>query len=143
VLTPRGHVYAAVGPLWFTAGGDHFAARGPLADVFAHIDRPPEAYRRFFTALKQPVEDFQSGGRYVELDLFSKLTLDDYLEHFRKHSFQKDYLAIQVSSLALDFERRFPAAARAITARHAPRLTPDDLRVAGFVIRLSRARAPR
>ncbi len=143
VLTPHGQVYAAVGPLWFTAGGDHFAARGPLADVFAHVDRPPEAYRRFFDGLKQPVEDFQSGGRYVELDLFSKLTLDDYLGHFREANLAQDYLAIQVSALALEFERRFPAATRAIVARHAPRLTRDDLRVAGFVIRLSRARTPR
>jgi SAM-dependent methyltransferase len=143
VLTPRGRVYAAVGPLWFTAGGDHFAARGPLADVFAHIDRPPEAYRRFFTGLKQPVEDFQSGGRYVELDLFSKLTLDEYLAQFRAANLTPEYLAIQVSALALAFERRFPAKARAITARHAPRLIPDDLRVAGFVIRLHRGGAPR
>jgi SAM-dependent methyltransferase len=140
VLKPRGAVYASVGPLWYTAGGDHFSARGPLADVFAHIDRDPEDFRRFFDANRHPVEDFQSGGRYVELDLFSKLTLDAYLGAFRDVKLDTEHLALQVSHLALDFVRRYPDRVPAILARH-PHLSADDLRVAGFVVRLRQSEA--
>ncbi len=115
----------------------------PLADVFAHVDRDPAAYRRFFEGLKEPVEDFQSGGRYVELDLFSKLTLDGYLAAFLAADLHTERLALQVSHLALAFTRRYPERARALVARHAPRLTPDDLLVAGFFVRLGRGAAPR
>lgn len=36
ILKPDGFVYATYGPLWYCAGGDHFA-RGGLKNIFNHI----------------------------------------------------------------------------------------------------------
>jgi len=57
---------------------------------------------------------------------------------FASVGLEQQHLAIQISQLALDFERRYPERAQALVARHRPRVTRDDLRVAGFVIRLGK-----
>lgn len=139
VLAPSGRVYASIGPLWYSAGGDHFTGRAPLEDAFAHIDRDADAYRAFFQRHRRAVEDFQSGGRYVEIDLFSKLTTDDYLAAFRAARLEPEYLAIQIAHRALELERRAPERVNALLARHAGRITRDDLRTFGLVVRLRRS----
>ncbi len=135
VLAPGGRLYASVGPLWFAAGGDHFSGRAPLADVFAHVDRDPLDYRRFFDRNRQPVEDFQSGGRYVEIDLFSKLTLDGYLAAIEAAGFDREYLSVQVSHLAPSIRAPLsragsadPAPAPAAHARRSARVRVRDSR---------------
>lgn len=136
VLRPGGHLYAGFGPLWFAPGGDHFATRGGLEHAYAHIDRDAPAYRAFFEGLKSPVEDFQSGGRYVELDLFSKLTVDEYLRDFRAAGLRVEALIAEICPLALAYERRFPDRVTALIARHAGRITRDDLRTKALLVRL-------
>lgn len=136
VLRAGGHLYASIGPLWFSPGGDHFSPRGPLEDCYAHVDRDADAYRAFFESRKLPVEDFQSGGRYVELDLFSKLTTDEYLLSFRGAGLEVEELVAEVCPLALDFERRFPERMDALLRRHEGRITRDDLRTRGLMVRL-------
>jgi len=136
VLKSGGRLYAGFGPLWFSPGGDHFATRGGLGDIYAHIDRDAPAYRAFFEGLKAPVEDFQSGGRYVELDLFSKLTVDEYLRDFRAAGLRVDDLIAEICPLALTFERRYAHRVTALLARHAGRITRDDLRTKALLVRL-------
>ena len=77
ILKPRGIVYASYGPLWYSAGGDHFSGRGGLQNIFNHVRLDASDYSRYFEAHREKIEDFQSGGRYVELDLFSKLRTQD------------------------------------------------------------------
>jgi len=139
VLRSGGHLYAGFGPLWFAPGGDHFATRGGLDTIYAHIDREPDAYRAFFAGLKAPVEDFQSGGRYVELDLFSKLTVDEYLRDFRSARLRVDALIAEICPLALAYERRYPERVAALLTRHAGRITRDDLRTKALLVRLKTA----
>lgn len=139
VLRSTGRLYAGFGPLWYAPGGDHFAPRAGLDHVYAHIEYAPDAYRAFFERHRQPVEDFQSGGRYVELDLFSKLRADDYLAAFRAAGFRVDALVAEVCPLALAFEAAHPARVAALLAAHQGRLDRDDLRLKALLVRLAPA----
>ena len=52
------------------------------------------------------MEDFQSGGRYVELDLFSKLTTGQYVAEFNRAGFDLDEIILEVTDGGVDFKRR-------------------------------------
>jgi SAM-dependent methyltransferase len=135
VLRRGGRLFAAFGPLWYGAGGDHFSTRGGLEHAYAHVDRDPAAYRAFFEAHRKPYDDFQSGGRYVELDLFSKLSADQYFEHFASAGFTQTGLIVYLQSLAFQFEREFPQRWAKLLADLRGRADADELRLAGLVIR--------
>jgi SAM-dependent methyltransferase len=136
VLRPTGLQFAAFGPLWYAPGGDHFSSRAGLEHVYAHIALEPDAYRAFFRAQRRPEEDFQSGGRYVELDLFSKLTADQYLAAFDAAGFSVTGLVAHIQRLALDFERAYPQRWAALRARIAGRADVDDLRLSALCVRM-------
>jgi SAM-dependent methyltransferase len=136
LLRSDGRLCASFGPLWFCPGGDHFSTRGGLTSAYAHIELAPDAYREFFCAHKRSIEDFQSGGRYVELDLFSKLTPDEYLERFRGAGFRVDSVVVGLCPLALEFERRFPGRWRELVRKLHGVATADDLRTKGMLVRL-------
>lgn len=139
ILRPGGTVYATYGPLWFAPGGDHFSGRGGLHTVYNHIALEPEAYRRYFEAERAAVEDFQSGGRYVVLDLFSKLTTRQYLAAYARAGLLRDGLILELSPDALAFRRRFPDRFQAVLVRNAQHCTADDLLVKANFIRLVKA----
>jgi SAM-dependent methyltransferase len=140
VLKRGGTVYSAYGPLWFCASGDHFSGRGGLEHVFNHLLLEPAAYERYFRAHLQSMEDFQSGGRFVELDLFSRLTTAEYLAKFADAGFRVDSLILEVSRDGLAFKRRFPERFAELTRRWAPRCTPDDFLIKANIVRLTKPR---
>jgi SAM-dependent methyltransferase len=137
VLRPGGYLYAGYGPLWFTWGGDHYSGRGGNEHGFNHVSLDPAAYRNYFVGQRRPVEDTQSGGRYVELDLFSKLTTREYLAAFDRTGFDLLDLRLELSPEAVDFVERWPERARALLARH-PNLAPDDLLIKANLVVLRR-----
>lgn len=141
LLRPGGHVYAGYGPLWYGPGGDHFSGRGGLEHIFNHLLLEPDAYRAYFEAHRQDVEDFQSGGRYVELDLFSKLSSDAYLDAFAAEGFVRDGLILLLSSASLAFRQAHSAAWGRLLARVYPHATRDDLVMSGHIVRLTKPRA--
>lgn len=53
-------------------------------------------------------EDIQGGYRYVELDLFSKLTTQEYIDIYKNNSFQIEDLWIEINSQAIKFKKKFP-----------------------------------
>ncbi|MPY69617.1 MAG: methyltransferase domain-containing protein [Alphaproteobacteria bacterium] len=138
VLRPGGTLYATYGPIWFAPGGDHFSGRDGLASAYNHVALAADAYRRCFEAARKPVENFQSGGRYVELGLFSKLTTREYLAAYAAAGLARDRLILEISPDALAFRRRWPDRFRAILDRNAPRCTADDLLVKANFVRLIR-----
>jgi SAM-dependent methyltransferase len=137
VLRPGGVVYATYGPIWYTAGGDHYSGRGGLENVFNHVRLGPQSYRDYFDSQKVANEDFQSGGRYVELDLFSKLKTSDYLAAFRNAGFDIDDLIIEVSRDAIRFKQEFPDHWRQTLNRN-PGITADDLLIKANFVRLKK-----
>ena len=129
ILKPGGYVYCTYGPLWFCFGGDHFSGRGGLQYGYAHIGEP-EQYRQYFRKHRSEDADAQSGGRYVELDLFSKLATRDYFAIYAKVGFRIVDLIIEVSNSALQFRRRWPQRIKDMLAKY-PTLSRDDLLVKG------------
>lgn len=140
VLRPGGRVYAGYGPLWYGPGGDHFSGRGGLENCYNHVLLPPDAYRTYFEAQRQDNEDFQSGGRYVELDLFSKLTTREYLAAFADAGFTREGLIYEAAAIGLRFRDAYPALWERLLLQAHPRADRDDLLVRGHLVRL---RAPR
>jgi SAM-dependent methyltransferase len=108
VLKPGGILYAAYGPLWFSSGGDHFSTRGGIGNSFNHLLLSSEEYADFINKFSKEQEDCQDGRRYIEIDLFSKLTTQEYLDLITHNGFKVDKLVIETSSKALAFRKQYP-----------------------------------
>lgn len=133
VLRPGGYAYASYGPMWFSFGGDHFCPRVGLQHGYAHLELAREQYIEFFQQHRSESEDAQSGGRYVELDLFSKLTTRQYLRLYQDACFELlDFRPI-VQTDAVRFARKWPDRIAAILRNH-PHITADDLLITGNIV---------
>jgi len=94
----------------------------------------PAAYRAYLEAHRAAVEDFQDGVRYLELDLFSRLTTREYLACYREAGFVVQDLILELSRQALAFKERFPGEFREIWATQAGRCAPDDLLIKAHLV---------
>ncbi|MEH2337580.1 class I SAM-dependent methyltransferase [Nostoc sp.] len=135
VLKPEGSLYAGYGPLWFSAGGDHFSGRGGLQNVFNHLLLDSEQYMKYFLSFLQTNEDFQSGGRYVELDLFSRLSTQEYCNLFQKVGFQIKDLILQLDPKSLAFKTKFPENFRQLCNKYTNK-HEDDFLISSNLVRL-------
>lgn len=142
LLRRGGRMLAAFGPLWHGAGGDHFCTRAGLENVYAHVTLDAQAYRAFYETHRRPSEDFQSGGRYVELDLFSKLTADQYFQQFAANGFMRTGVIVYLDRLAFRFERQFPERWTSLVTQLQGHADEDDLHLAGLVVRLDASTPP-
>lgn len=136
VLKPGGLIYASYGPLWYSAGGDHFA-RGGIENVFNHLLLDEPDYKRYFKSHKRPAEDFQSGGRYVEMGLFSHLRTEEYLQIYEKCGFELDRLVFQISSDAVRFRREYAECFERLMKRH-PKCRRDDFMIKAHLVRMKK-----
>ncbi len=136
VLKPGGSLYAGYGPLWFAAGGDHFSGRGGLENAFNHVQLNQQEYEKYFRKFLEPNEDFQSGGRYVELDLFSKLTTQEYIHCFKTTGFLVNSLILEVSPTSLLFKKKFPTQFRSLLEKWSNKCKEEDFLINANLIRL-------
>src|SRR2546426_724727 len=125
VLRPGGYVYATYGPLWYCWGGDHFSGVGGLEYGYSHVERSGREYDEYVAAFVSAEADAQGGARYVALDLFSRLTTQQYLDAFARASLTVVDLRLEISAQAVAFRRRWPDRAAMIARRWG--ITPDDL----------------
>lgn len=138
LLRPGGRLYACYGPLWYAPGGDHFSGRDALANAYNHVLLDDEAFAAYFNANRAELEDFQSGGRFVELDLFSKLTTQGYLDVCREAGFSRDGLVLELSPDALEFRRLWPEKWQILLARHKGVAEEDDFLIKANFLRLTK-----
>ena len=108
VLKVNGLIYANYGPLYYSAGGDHISGNDDLSNRFNHIMLKKSEYKKYIKSMKLDNEDIQGGYRYVELDLFSKLTTQEYIDIYKNNSFQIEDLWIEINSQAIKFKKKFP-----------------------------------
>jgi hypothetical protein len=87
---------------------------------------------------KRGTEGFQDGYRYVELDLFSKLTTAEYLTRFRGAGFDIDALVLELSSQALKFRSSFGQQFNSVRDTTRGRCSLDDLLIKSNLIKLTR-----
>lgn len=138
VLKAGGVVYASYGPMWYCAGGDHFSGRGGLRNVYNHVLLDPESYKEYFRRYCNATEDYQSGGRYVELDLFSRLRTEEYLASFCAAGFEVKNIVLEVSTEALAFRRKYLDLFEEMQAKH-PECCLEDFLIKGNCVRLQKA----
>ena len=138
VLKPGGRLYAGYGPLWFCGGGDHYSGRGGLETLYNHLLLSPADYKAYVEERRQDAEGFQDGYRYIELDLFSKLSTGDYLREFRNAGLSIDALILELSSPGLRFRKAFPSRYRQLLDATTGRCAPDDLIVKANLVKLTR-----
>ena len=138
VLKPGGRLYAGYGPLWFCGGGDHYSGRGGLETLYNHLLLSPADYRAYVDEGRQHAEGFQDGYRYIELDLFSRLTTAEYLRAFRNAGLSIEALILELSSLGLQFRKAFPLRNRQVLDATTDLCAPDDLIVKSNLVRLTR-----
>lgn len=128
LLRPNGIVYASYGPLWYSPGGDHFSPRGGFENAYNHVALSPELFGQYFKTNRNSNEDFQSGGRYIELKLFSYLTTKQYLEIFQQAGFIIESLILQISKDALKFRKDYPDKWKQLLELNSvPPISEDDL----------------
>lgn len=118
VLKPGGWFLCSFGPLYHAPGGDHISLlRGGLENAYAHLLLPPEDYRRFLGEMLVPGTDTSPGRpHFVELDLFSRLRLEDYRRAFSAR-FDLVRFRGHIDPLGLEFRRAYPDAWQALLAR--------------------------
>lgn len=136
VLKPGGSLYASYGPLWYSSGGDHFSGRGGVKNIFNHLLLDSEDYMKYFQEFLQTNEDFQSGGRYVELDLFSKLSTKEYYTLFQEAGFAINSLILQISPKALRFKSEYPELFMKLRKKFKHKCDVDDFLVSANLVRL-------
>jgi SAM-dependent methyltransferase len=137
ILKANGYIYATYGPLWFCASGDHFD-RGGLENAYNHLVLDGNAYKEYINSYRKDNEEFQSGGRYIEIDLFSYLTTSEYLEIFRRAGFVLDDLILEVSSQALNFQGSFPERFNEMEQKYTDRCKRDDFLIKANFVRLKK-----
>ena len=136
LLRPGGSFYAAYGPLWYAPGGDHFSGRDGLESAYNHIALDKTNYDTYVKAHLKSQENFQSGGRYVELDLFSRLTTLGYLAAYEKAGFMRDGLVIELSPEALNYRKKSPQRWQALLTQLEGKCNSDDLIIKANFVRL-------
>lgn len=137
VLKPGGIVYASYGPLWYCATGDHYA-RGGLENVYNHLLLDPLSYEAYFRKFLSIHEDFQSGGRYVDLKLFSYFRTADYLRIFQESGFIILNFVLEISKIALKFSKKYPQKFDHLIKKYSEVCIPDDFKIKGNFVRLKK-----
>lgn len=138
LLRPGGRVYANYGPLWYCASGDHFSGRDKLSSCYNHLILSQEEYRNYFESNRKGNESFQDGGRYVELDLFSKLSTQEYANLYMETGFKIEDLWIEVSAKAAKFREAYNEKFKAMGVTLAGSINANDFLIKAHHIRLSK-----
>ena len=92
---------------------------------------------------RKEVEDFQDGVRYLELDLFSRLTTGEYLEIYREAGLVVKELILEVSDQALAYKKQFPHEFQEILGKYAGQITRDDCLIKAHLLILQKPEGPR
>jgi SAM-dependent methyltransferase len=136
LLQPKGIIYAAYGPLWYCWGGDHFSGRGGTEQGYNHLLLDPAAYKDYYrTHLRDAAFELQNGGRYIELDLFSKLSSQQYIDSYTKVGFNLKSLIVEFSGKAESL-RSTPIFGQLL--EKFPQLTVDDFLVKSHLVLLEK-----
>jgi len=124
-MVKGGLLYASYGALWYAPGGDHFSGRGGLHNVYNHLLLDEAQYMNYFRAHLVQEEAVQNGGRYVPLNLFSRLCSHEYFDLYAKNRFKVEYLGFEVSELALKFKKAHPGLWEKLLQRY-PRFSAEE-----------------
>jgi SAM-dependent methyltransferase len=99
VVRPGGLVYAIFGPFFYTYGGAHYEG------AYEHLLQPPKDFYDFIVARNRAFEAKECRF-YLDHNMFSYWTMDQYLEAFKK--FDTVFSIVMLSPEAYQFRRAHP-----------------------------------
>jgi hypothetical protein len=101
-----------------------------------HLLLKSDAYQHYYkTHLKDAEYELQNGGRYIELDLFSKLSSDDYFNWYRENGFNPQSVILELS---LNAERLKTQPLFQDLLKRFPNLTIDNFLIKAHLVILSK-----
>jgi SAM-dependent methyltransferase len=137
ILRDNGYVFAAYGPLWYCAGGDHVGARGNSDSPYNHLLLEKPEYEDYIRTHRLPSDD-EYFDEYFKQDLFSHLTTADYLDIFARSGFVIEGIVLELSLDALKYLRRHPDMIGRLLQRH-PQCGRDDFFIKSNIVRLRKS----
>lgn len=136
VLKRGGVVYANYGPLWYCASGDHFSGRDSLQSSYNHIFLDTDDYFDYVNKYRSDLENFQDGHRYIELDLFSKLSTREYVNIYESSGFRISDFWVEVSARATEFKTKLPEKFNEVLGKYADKISSNDLLIKAHHLRM-------
>jgi len=141
LLKPNGMMYASYGgPLWYTYGGDHFSGRDNPKNGFNHLLLGKKEYWEYVKANVELTVDSElkagGGGILVKLDLFSKLSSNEYLELFKRVGFTVKELILEYCPMAVELMK--DKKIREALLQKYPNLNEDDFKCKTHIILLEK-----
>ena len=136
ILRSGGRVYANYGPLWYCAAGDHFSGRESLESSYNHIVLTAGSYAEYVQKQRRDKENFQDGARYIELDLFSRLVTNEYIQIYQSTGFTIEDLWLEVSARAVEFKRQYALKFNEVLNRVTKNVSANDLLIKAHHLRM-------
>jgi len=108
IIKPNGYSIHAIGPLYYTYGGDHCISAFGAQHGFNHLIKDKEAYRsmvfddEFFKNTDDPNQAW-----WAKHGIFSYARVSEYLNIFRK-TFSTVFVSATLSPEAILFKKRHP-----------------------------------
>jgi SAM-dependent methyltransferase len=138
LLSPEGIMYASYGALWYSWGGDHFSGRGGIQNGYNHLLMSSSEYESYYqTYLMDDIFELQNGGRYVKLDLFSKLSGLEYIQLYKKTKFNCKFLIVEFTKEGELALQKYPNIYNQLTEA-LPNLNYQDFTMKSHMVILSK-----
>jgi len=107
VLKSGGVMYSAMGPLYYSFGGDILSGNNIMSEGFNHLLLNREEYNSF---LDVNLKKDDPRNMYFQYDLFSYLRTDEYIKKMTKLNYINLYRSCIVSKRTIGFKKCFPGA---------------------------------
>lgn len=131
VLRPGGWAWHAIGPFYYTFGGDHSAPPSLKSGGYDHLLMDEPEYQRRIRDDLLYQEDPDPYSRFWALhSVFSFAPSSEYLRHFSTH-FEIKHLLVVLCDNGLFFRRTYPERWKALLGAGVPEF---DLLIKGFYI---------
>ena len=107
VLKSGGVMYASMGPLYYSFGGDVLSGNNKVSEGFNHLLMNAEEYKYFIDA---NLGENDPRVMYFECNLFSYLRTEEYINKMRSLNYIDLYTSCILSKRTIEFKKRFPGA---------------------------------
>jgi len=130
ILRPRGILYASLGPLWYSWGGDHVSGYEDNASGYNHLVLKGQEYEDYLNGAGEISHSENDGRTWVKNNMFSYLAPQEYLAALADAGFEKVHLGVVLEPRATECLRRNPE----LKARLTDEFSEFDLLVKSLII---------
>jgi SAM-dependent methyltransferase len=137
LLKPGGMFYSTFGPVWYGPSGDHLSGYDSLRNIYAHLEKDPDDYKKYVDAYRPPgqinrVED--DPRLWVEHDLFSRLAVDQYTDILLNDcALDAKFIVYTVEPRVAAFKKQYPEVYERVKAKTGKTSEDLDLENISFI----------